>query len=79
LILLGLAPVLPAVDCEVPTFLVQGKPYEIAAGMGGGHSTILEIDKQACWIKVESAIKSEFSGKEFSNYDLVELEADHND
>lgn len=38
--------------CEVPGFLEAGKSYKIAAGRSVTVK-LLEIDKDACWIKVQ--------------------------
>jgi hypothetical protein len=72
-IVVGIETVVLATDCEVPAFLIKGKTYKISLGLGGSFATILEIDKQSCWVKIESKRKSEFTGKEITETVWVNL------
>ena len=45
----GLGTVTLVADCEVPAFLATGKTYMV---FSLGDTTVLEIDRKTCWVKV---------------------------
>jgi len=47
----GLGRAVSAADCEIPAFLATGKTYHIGAGGGAEEVKVVDIDRQACWIK----------------------------
>jgi hypothetical protein len=63
-VVVGLGTIVFAADCEVPTFLATGKTYKFALGFAAPTVTVIEIDKSSCWVKGQSKMKSEMTGKE---------------
>jgi hypothetical protein len=61
---MGLGTMVSAADCEVPTFLATGKTYKFALGFAAPTVTVIEIDQSSCWLKGQSKMKSEMTGKE---------------
>jgi hypothetical protein len=40
-----------AADCEIPPFLETGRAYSFTSGVGEVFVTVVEIDRQTCWVK----------------------------
>ena len=47
----GSRTVVSAADCAIPKVLAVGKSYEFVIGLANVYVTVIEIDRQTCWIK----------------------------